>query len=104
MGKTFGQPKPSIYSPKKPSRKPGPTSSSPAIDFARQGDMLTPDEVEDCRKGNMTLSGGYLMNLNVASTRSRIPVGAKVRLYFGRGLRIKADALLGIAHDEELHF
>jgi hypothetical protein len=64
-----------------------------ALDFAIGYDMLVEDEIKACQLGDMDVTGSHLMNLN--HPHATLKTGERLKLYQGRGTRIKALRLIG---------
>jgi hypothetical protein len=79
-----------LPTPKKQSAK-----HLPQLAFYIQGDMLLPEEIDAIQKGDMTVNGHSLMNLNTSSKITRILTGATAKLYRGRSTKMKALRLIG---------
>lgn len=85
---------------RRPYQKPNVDRSkpfSPALAFAINFDMLSDEEIEGCRKGDLCIEGPWLTNLNSATVAN--PTGTRVQLYKDRRFRILENRLLGL--DEE---
>jgi hypothetical protein len=57
--------------------------------------MLLPEEIDAIQKGDMTVNGHSLMNLNASSKITKILTGETVKLYRGRSTHIQALRLIG---------
>lgn len=77
---------------KLPPRKPRVTS--PALDFALSGEMITKEEYDACLLGNMALDKQRLINLNHPNHPTLL-TGQTAEIFFRRGLEISMAVLLG---------
>lgn len=84
--------KPALSRPPEPDPgdlAPGP--GYPALEFARQFDMLTDEEIEAWERGNAEIVGNRLI----------LPGGVRYWLYPGRRLDMLADRLLGLDQEQD---
>lgn len=68
--------------------------SNPAADFAYLNDMITDEEYEACKKGNMVIQGTRLLNLN--ARHPTIRTGEATTIFKDRKIRILGNRLLGL--------
>lgn len=71
-----------------------------SVSFAISGDMLTSEEIEAIKKGDMAIDQGKLMNLN--AKHPTLKTGERVALFQGRNTKIQVNRLMGLPDDHDL--
>jgi hypothetical protein len=78
-----------------PAPKRQSTKHMPQLSFYISGEMLLPEKIDAIQRGDMTVNGHTLMNLNTSSKITRILTGDTAKLYRGRSTHIQALRLIG---------
>jgi len=84
--------KPAQRKPIKPVREVKGRTSNPTLDFAMTGGMLTQQEYDEALKGNVSIQGHLIMNVN--APLPNFPTGTRQKLYAGRGPYLEAKNFL----------
>jgi hypothetical protein len=69
-------------------------SAHPAADFAHLNEMITDEEYQECKMGQMVVNGSWLLNLN--AKHPTLKTGQTTAIFKGRKTRILANRLLGV--------
>ncbi len=84
--------KPIRKPPAKPIREVKPSVKNPKIEFAWTAKMLTAQEYDEAYKGNVSIEGHVIKNLN--ARLPNFPTGTRQNLYAGRGPYLEAKNFL----------
>ena len=84
--------KPIRKKPTKPIREVKPSVKNPKIEFAWTAKMITAQEYDEAYKGNVSIKGHLIMNVN--APLPNFPTGTWQKLYAGRGPYLEAKHFL----------